>query len=498
MARIPSLNFNLGNAGKPSPFGPSAIPTLRPPPSAARTLLDIGNPRVPSPFLGRTSLPKRPVAGPTAPTAPTTPTAPQPGTASFNAQLEQIRKTAQGISTQLSEKAVTRDAAAAPPPPVVPDETQKAITSAEKAVADASIITAGELTTQADLDRLITSTRTAFTNTENQPIPLEFITGQLSNIESRALDLAEPLESKLARLQAKRTNAVEASKFALERADAAAAAETTAAAQLSKDTESRRQFGLQQGLAQDKFDEDVRQFGLQFASDERERASNVDALNGGGFNDGSFSQEAQQIANLILSDKAKLSDITDKAFRREVMNAMSTTGTSAKEQEIQSLNLVISDIDDILVHKGLNSRVGSTPFARITLGDVTGAGDDFAGFVQELTSEAALNELIAVKARGATFGALQKSEMDLLIRSASKIGGWEIEEDGVPQGSWDIDEASFKRELKRLQGLYQKAISRAVGDSGGGVDPAAAAIGSKVVINGIEYLKTGKDNFEPT
>ncbi len=103
--------------------------------------------------------------------------------------------------------------------PNLPPEAQKAVETAESAYKDSLEISPDELSTQEDLDKLIESTKKGYLATENQAIPMEFITGQLKSIEDRATNLAEPLERKLARLQAARTSSLEASKFALERAD---------------------------------------------------------------------------------------------------------------------------------------------------------------------------------------------------------------------------------------------------------------------------------------
>ncbi len=109
--------------------------------------------------------------------------------------------------------------AAVPAVPEVPSETAKAVASAEKVFEESSKISEEELSTQEQLDKLIESTKKAYLNIEDQPIPMQFITGQLASVERRATALAEPLQSKLARLQAKRTATIDASKFALERAD---------------------------------------------------------------------------------------------------------------------------------------------------------------------------------------------------------------------------------------------------------------------------------------
>jgi len=101
----------------------------------------------------------------------------------------------------------------------IPSPGATTMTSEEKAYQDNLKIGADELSTQEDLDKLLESARTGYQNTKGQSIPMEFITGQLKSVEERANLLKEPLERKLARLQAQRLANTEASKFALERSD---------------------------------------------------------------------------------------------------------------------------------------------------------------------------------------------------------------------------------------------------------------------------------------
>jgi hypothetical protein len=62
-------------------------------------------------------------------------------------------------------------------------------------------------------------------------------------------------------------------------------------------------------------------------------------------------------------------------------------------------------------------------------------------------------------------GALSDREADLLRESASRIGAWEVKDKktGVGVGLYNIDEASFKRELTRINELAKKALQRAGG-----------------------------------
>jgi len=107
--------------------------------------------------------------------------------------------------------------------PVVPNiaSVPDNVSEAEKAYTKSLVMTSEEEMAQAELDRLTESFKKGYQGIEDQTIPMQFITGQQASMEKRALNLAEPLSAKLARLQAKRTSATEASKFALERADKA-------------------------------------------------------------------------------------------------------------------------------------------------------------------------------------------------------------------------------------------------------------------------------------
>lgn len=104
---------------------------------------------------------------------------------------------------------------AKPKPPAIPQYVSEAETAYQQNVA----LTPEEEAAQAEIDRMQEGTTLGLNKIRDQAIPLDFITGQSASLERRSIALQEPLEKKLARLQAKRTSALEASKFALERAD---------------------------------------------------------------------------------------------------------------------------------------------------------------------------------------------------------------------------------------------------------------------------------------
>jgi len=154
---------------------------------------------------------------------------------------------------------------------------------------------------------------------------------------------------------------------------------------------------------------------------------------------------------------------------------------SMKEAEA-SLGVAQDKLDaiDILeTHKGMATTVGPTrvgrkgsfvgiPGTSVQLGrsmqsmiaGAKGYEQDFAGGVHKLVSGLTLDSLIAAKARGATFGALSDTELEILANAATAINDWEIKDkNGIGIGQWDIDEASFKRELAEIKRLTTKAIA---------------------------------------
>jgi len=187
-----------------------------------------------------TSTPAIPQVKAAAPTPAPAPRAPTTASTSYPSASTAINPTTGKSNQQVLDEAkrVLEDSYKNPPSNTSSapksDQNKPAVPSAAKTADDKAMKTyqslmnpsKDELATQEDLDKLIESTKKGYLDTENKVIPMQFITGQLSAMEKRAGVLAEPLQAKLGRLQAARTSSLEASKFALDRADKALAAET--------------------------------------------------------------------------------------------------------------------------------------------------------------------------------------------------------------------------------------------------------------------------------
>ena len=255
----PSMNFSLGNLGNSGSTQSMAMPSI----SA------MASPQAPASFSNPVIPQVKPVAAPIQAAPVSKPVVPMiPGSSSTSNAP---------VISPINAPSTNQNA---PVVPTVTPEAQKAVDLAQKAYDQSLRLSPEELSTQEDLDKVIESTKKAYVNTEDQAIPMEFITGQLASIERRATGLAEPLQAKLARMQAARTSSLEASKFALTRADKEVDTERASAAKTASDAESARRFGIEQAgsqetrdLAQKKFDQDRKEFGLTYAQNQQKIAN---------------------------------------------------------------------------------------------------------------------------------------------------------------------------------------------------------------------------------
>lgn len=379
-----------------------------------------------------------------------------------------------------------------PATPALP--AASALSDAEKAYQDSLKISPDELSTQEDLDKLLESAKKAYVNAEDQAIPLQFITGQIASIERRANALAEPLQAKLARLQAQRQSSIEASKFALSRADqkeaeakAEAKAKAAAAAEAEKPmevggnivkfnpatgkyetvyeapTKAAEGFTLSEG--QRRYDAngkliaagaekpgDVRESGGYLY--ERQSDGSWQVVGGSGPSGGSGTGK---IVNINGTDYMQNPDGTFS-----VPNVPG--GGSAGSAQVNALQDKVKLIDSLLTSKGLNGSVGPYGIARWTLYPDKAEREEFAAGVNQLIGQETIDTLLNLKKQGGTLGALSNEERIMLQTAASKIGSWMIrDKDGNPTGKFEISEEAFKKELNRIKELTQKAIQEAGG-----------------------------------
>jgi hypothetical protein len=159
-------------------------------------------------------------------------------------------------------------------------------------------------------------------------------------------------------------------------------------------------------------------------------------------------------------------------------------GGGINQQELEAANEKVALIDSLLNSKGMSGAVGTYGAGIPGLNTILGidsrwtpftadkaARQEFAAGVNQLISQETLDNLIAVKAQGATFGALSETELDILKQSASKIGTWmQRDKNGNPTGKFEVSEEVFKKELNRMKEATSKIIEYARIEQTGGSD----------------------------
>lgn len=157
--------------------------------------------------------------------------------------------------------------------------------------------------------------------------------------------------------------------------------------------------------------------------------------------------------------------------------------TLADEKALQDMNLKVVDQNKILEkkknqalktvskikelekHPGLNNAVGVgkeewyDPRNLVTRkGQMFSSSKNaFIGKAQNVLDQATTAKLIEVKGEGATFGALEKEEREMIQRSASPIWQWIVTDSDGKIVGYNIDEKTFKEELERLKETAQKS-----------------------------------------
>ena len=132
-----------------------------------------------------------------------------------------------------------------------------------------------------------------------------------------------------------------------------------------------------------------------------------------------------------------------------------TAGGSASGGKLQlaQTEQSINDVTSLVNNPYIRSAVGPTWLGRFVgrgLDTATGERQNYIASVEKLRSGLTLDSLINAKARGATFGALSDSEMQVLSSSASKLGSWAIKDSSGNVTGYSASEKDFKKELNTI------------------------------------------------
>lgn len=442
--RVPSRRTPINILGSKAGAQQAPQQTLRQPRTPVRSAFPEGTPRQnANPFLGRNQ-----PTGTQSPFFQGTPTVPQVRDQAPSPRLPAAPTGFQEPEAPRPDPRFKRDDEA-PQLPKAPKTTSQedVVAEAEKALAKSQLISKEELSTQKDLDKLITATSQAFTGTQDKPIPLEFITGQLQSIENRALNLAQPLNAQLARQQAARTASIESSKFALERADK----------KLKASQAEGEAFTL--GKEQVRFD----------------AAGNIIAQ-GGGLAGGVDTSQVTAFADAISNNTAKLSDVPQDiraSVLAEIESQKGATTTPQQRRALDQAGLALDTLNDIFENPALDRGAINRGIFKILPGTDS---RDLNKAVQSIQALIGFDELDKMRQASPTGGALgQISEREIDFLQALK-------------GSIDTSQSDevLRNNLERVQRSFQI------------LQLTSSLDGASGEIDGITFLKQGDDLITQT
>lgn len=185
----------------------------------------------------------------------------------------------------------------------------------------------------------------------------------------------------------------------------------------------------------------------------------------------------------------KYGGLTPTEYNKQI-EAEAKASQNASEDSIL-MKTSIDQIDAILNSSALDSVVGSNPFARgitrqkgfftgllstITSAGLSGTGaeisgkaDDTVALTQQMLDQQFLDKLIAVKSKGATFGALSDNEGMALRNAANAIASTAIKTGSASKGDlkvigYDMSEKEFKKQMTIIQDTIKRARERATGE----------------------------------
>ena len=454
----------------PSPFSAPVSPQVKSPLSGysmVPTRTDPTQMKLQAPTTSKPAVPSTSYSAPTGTMKPVSPIIPTSSSPAGQTPQEMAVTGANGTPTNQN----------IPTPPMPTDPQQNAaatgaLSLAEKAYQDSLKISPDELSTQEDLDKLLEATKNSYAKISDQPIMLDFITGQMASVERRALNLAEPLERKMARLQAARTSSMEASKFALERADKAAEASKPIAV-------SAGQSLYDPKTGKTVFTAPKEAEGFTLSEGQVRYDAKGNPITGIGTGTGTGNAAVDSWVSLINSGRAKLSDVPNSLLN-QVATGLKSAPAGQDPKATYALTQAGTALTSIDTALGLLSDPNAMNMAETAFGRAVGG-------VVPGSSVANLNAALDTVKALVGFDALQK------MRESSPTGG--------ALGQITERELAFLQSvqgsLNTMQGTEQlKATINRVKQSFETLKIVNSPDGTEFPLDGQIYVKQG-DQFVP-
>lgn len=188
-------------------------------------------------------------------------------------------------------------------------------------------------------------------------------------------------------------------------------------------------------------------------------------------------------------DKASYDAFIDRSEFADTLAAEEQAERAKAEQALFQATKTVEIMDELLGNKsGLNASVGPRAIQRSGLFR-KGAANSFESTFANFVSEETLNQLVSIKERGATLGAVSNAELDLLGRAATDLGIITTDE-GKPTGKSSLSQSDFRERLNKLRDVSMKVY---VGET---LTGTPETIGQQLDNMSREELRTAYDKIK--
>lgn len=181
---------------------------------------------------------------------------------------------------------------------------------------------------------------------------------------------------------------------------------------------------------------------FQLKRDELSRQHDVDMAN----LNNSFKTSATGIESLAQA-QGNITNVSDLLKGGSGMDSAVGTNFLSRTPSSTGWSAPIKNFLKTLVKVPLTLGIGTVKDA---WAGMTGTKQNFIAGTEQLKSQLSLDSLINAKKQGATFGALSDTEMNILSRSASKIGSWEVKDNDGNITGYNTTQKAFKAELDKI------------------------------------------------
>lgn len=134
------------------------------------------------------------------------------------------------------------------------------------------------------------------------------------------------------------------------------------------------------------------------------------------------------------------------------------------QTQIETSKILKNDFGSLLTHEAFSNAINpnwmTAAWNRLSWDTMSGATKGFITTTDRLINDLTFEKLVALKAAGATFGALSDNELRVISSSATALGDYRKKDKEGNTIGYAGGEGEFEKEIKRIQKMIQLSIDR--------------------------------------